>query len=80
MTEQQKKLQEIQALSFATHDLNLYLDLHPEDQSMAMLFDDYCKKKDNLTKSYEEEYGPFTVDSDIKRWVSSSWPWEVKNV
>ena len=80
---QQKKLYEIQAISFAAHDLNLYLDTHPEDQTMSTLLNDYLRKKRELTKSYEEEYGPLTIDSESMdsayNWIKK-WPWEVDNV
>lgn len=84
MTEQEKKLVELQEICFAAHDLNLYLDIHPEDQSMLMLFQDYIRKEEKLIKEYEATYGPMTVagNADAKsfKWVNSEWPWEVKNV
>ena len=79
----QQKLYEIQAISFAAHDINLYLDTHPEDQTMSTLLNDYLKKKRELTKSYEEEYGPLTIDSEYMdstyNWIQE-WPWEGNNV
>ena len=39
--EQEKMLYELDSISFAAHELNLYLDMHPEDQSMVTLFNDY---------------------------------------
>ena len=81
--EKEKKLMELQEVSFAAHDLNLYLNTHPEDQSMFMLFQDYLRKKENLTKEYESIYGPLTVmgmiNSNNFNWINN-WPWEVKNV
>ena len=58
-----------------------YLDTHPEDQSMVTLFNDYRKKKAELTREYEESYGPLTVGSDVMEgntysWIHSPWPWE----
>ncbi len=84
-TEQEKRLQEIQAISFAEHDLNLYLDTHPEDQSMVTLLNDYRRKCTELTKNYEEQYGPLTVSSEAMEsntysWINSPWPWEDNNV
>ena len=81
--DQERKLQELQSITFAAHDLNLYLDTHPEDQSMITLFNDYRKKKDELMKSYEEQYGPLTVgsatmDGNTYSWMNSPWPWEVR--
>lgn len=84
-TEQEERLLNIQAISFAAHDLNLYLDLHPEDQSMLMLLNDYINKKENLVKEYEIKYGPITLESSSNSkenfsWIDSPWPWEVNNV
>ena len=80
-TEQAKRLQEIQTISFAEHDLNLYLDTHPEDQSLVALLNDYRRKCMELTKNYEEQYGPLTVNSDAMEsgtysWINAPWPWE----
>ena len=52
---------------------------------MATLFNDYRKKKEMLTKEYEEKYGPMTVGSETMEnstfeWVNSPWPWEGYNV
>lgn len=79
--EQEKLLYDLQAICFAAHDLNLYLDIHPEDQSMLMLFNDYRKKANELTMEYEKKYGPITVssnqmNSNIFDWENSPWPWE----
>ena len=83
--EQEKMLYELDSISFATHELNLYLDLHPTDQSMVTLFNDYRRKLEELTKNYESMYGPLTVNSNEMEnktfsWVNTSWPWEGKNV
>ena len=82
-TEQEKKRYELQAMCFAAHELNLYLDTHPNDQSMMSLLNDYRRKAEDLTKAYEEKYGPLTVSSSgmensAYSWIESPWPWEVK--
>ncbi len=84
--EKEKKLFELSAIAFAAHELNLYLDLHPEDQSILALFNDYRKKSNELIREYEEKYGPLTVSSNSLEgkntfvWEKDSWPWEGKNV
>ena len=85
MNEQEKLLYELDSIGFAMHDLNLYLDMHPEDQSMVALFNDYRRKLEELTKNYESMYGPLTVNSNEMEnktfsWVNTSWPWEGNNV
>ena len=84
-SEQEQRLYELDSISFAMHDLNLYLDMHPEDQSMVVLFNDYRRKLEELTKNYESMYGPLTVNSNEMEnktfsWVNTSWPWEGNNV
>ena len=79
--EREKRLFEIQSICFAAHELNLFLDTHPDNQSMLALFNDYMRKEKELTKEYERMYGPLTVDSiddneNIFKWVEEKWPWE----
>ena len=84
-SEQERMLYELDSISFAAHELNLYLDMHPEDQSMVTLFNDYRRKLEELTKNYESMYGPLTVNSNEMEnktfsWVNTTWPWEGSDV
>ena len=79
--EQERLFLELSRNHFAAHELNLYLDLNPDDVSMIRLFNDYREKCDQLTKEYERKYGPLTVKSDVLNqdpfmWEKSPWPWE----
>ena len=71
---------ELSRNAFAAHEMNLYLDLHPEDRTMLSLFNDYKDRENKLMKEYETKYGPLTVSSDNMNnsfsWVYSNWPWE----
>ncbi len=80
---QEQKLLTLQTIAFAAHDLNLYLDIHPEDQSIVELFNDYKRQLIELTNEYEIKYGPITVNSNNSNgftWEKSPWPWEGYNV
>ena len=69
------------ALSFAINDLNLYLDLHPENKEMFNLFKKYVEEKELLCKEYEKIYGPLEITGDkgMKyNWLDSPWPWDNK--
>ena len=81
---QERKLYELSAICFAAHDLNLYLDMHPEDRSMFMLFMDYQKQANRLIEEYERNYGPLNINSEEMNksftWESDKWPWEDRNV
>lgn len=72
------KLYNIIALCFAINDLNLFLDLHPEDQENLQLFKSFVKQKEKLEDKYVKEFGPLKleqVEGKSFNWVSS-FPWE----
>ena len=80
-TEKEKLLLDIGRLSFAAHDLNLYLDLNPNDESMLALFNDYRKQADSMISEYESKFGPLNISSNSLetgpfKWINSPWPWE----
>ena len=82
ISEKDRLYLELVSTCFAAHDLNLYLDLHPEDITMVALFNDYRMKENELKRKYESKYGPLTVNSDSSvmdntfMWVKDVWPWE----
>lgn len=82
MNEQAELLTYIDALSFATTDLNLYLDNFPNNQEMLGLFNQYNIELEKMTKEYERKYGPLfansTTNNDVWAWDSCPWPWENK--
>ena len=83
MNEQAELLTSIDALCFACIDLNLYLDLYPDDKSAIELFNIYRDEKKNLEKEYESKYGPLFISSDALNtfpwaWDNSPWPWQNK--
>ena len=82
--EQQKLFLELSKMAFAAHELNLYLDLNPDDETMLSLFNDYRTRVNNLMMEYEKKYGPLTIASDSLSssflWEKQDWPWEGGNV
>lgn len=81
--EQQKLFLELSRMAFAAHELNLYLDLNPDDETMLSLFNDYKKRANNLMMEYENKYGPLTISSDNLSsflWEKQDWPWEGGNI
>ena len=81
-TEQEKMFLELARVAFAKHEINLYLDLHPDDTSMITLFNDYRERELMLLKQYEDKFGPITNNSETLNqtpfmWVKDGWPWEV---
>ena len=68
----------IMELDFAINDLNLYLDLHPEDKDMFALFKKYIKEANRYKEEYINMVGPLCitdVTSNSYNWLSD-WPWE----
>lgn len=79
--EKDRMLLELSRLSFAAHELNLYLDLHPNDVSMITLFNDYRQRADEVMRQYEKKYGPLNISSNSLdqtpfMWEKGTWPWE----
>lgn len=79
----QQALLDVQINAFIAHELNLYLDMYPDDQQMLRLFNEFSKKTKESTKAFENRFGPLTVmDSSNQipfNWTQSPWPWEYQN-
>ena len=77
-SEQDEMLFNISEYAFMMHDLNLYLDVFPDDSDALNIFNEYRNKTNELITKYERKYGPLCVKSsdDNKRfnWVNK-WPW-----
>lgn len=78
--ERDSLLGQIQMYKFACIDLNLYLDVYPNDVRALQLLREYVKEEKELCKEYEKMFGPLTLDSVNDKtfnWIDSPWPWEV---
>ena len=69
-------------LSFAINDLNLYLDIHPEDERMYELFKKFCVMYQECLNEYESKYQVLELFHDIygKYTWYKGFPWEDKYV
>lgn len=81
--EQARTLTYLDALCFAMTDINLYLDMYPNDRDMLELYNQYRIEKDKLSEEYQNKYGPILTDSNAMarypfEWIKSPWPWEGK--
>lgn len=81
MNEQAQLLTYVDFLSFAAHDINLYLDNFPNDRDMIELYNHYQTETKRAIKQYESAYGPLYVSSNATSkypwsWNSLPWPWE----
>ena len=79
--DKERLLYQVMAYSFAINDLNLYLDLHPDNKRMLDLFKKYVKEEKELCNEYVNKYGPLEVN-EVKGqkfdWINSPWPWETR--
>ena len=80
VNEQAKMLTTLDALCFALTDLNLYLDIYPDDRDMLALFNQYREQVNNIMTTYENKFGPLTINSNANNtypfiWINNPWPW-----
>ena len=71
-------LYKIMEVDFAINDLNLYLDLYPEDEKVYEKFKMYTKECMNLKDEYSKMYGPLVLEQteyDNYKWTDK-WPWD----
>ncbi len=71
-------LYEIMELEFAVYDLNLWLDIHPDDKKIYTIQKEYMKKLANCESVFVNKYGPLEITDNIyedNKWVNN-WPWE----
>ena len=67
--------------SFVLGELDLYLDINPNNQSLINLYNNYLSEYNKYLLEYEKNYGPISLDSSYLNsnswlWIKSPWPWE----
>ena len=77
----EKLLLEIMQNAFYAHELNLYLDIYPNDANRIKLYNEYNKKTNDLISKYNNTYEPLTLSGNELNevpwsWEDSPWPWE----
>ncbi|MFI3206926.1 MAG: spore coat protein CotJB [Clostridia bacterium] len=81
MSDKQAQKRKIDAYKFASWELHLFLDSHPENCEAARKQSEYQKMITKLTKEYESQYGSLAETSDNSsryEWINSPWPWEIE--
>lgn len=78
INDQAELLTKVDAYCFACHDLNLYLDTHPNDKDMFNLFKELSADSNKAIFEYENKYGPLFVGNSSFPWSwnDSPWPWD----
>ena len=69
----------IQQLTFKIIDLNLYLDVHPDDEFIYMEFKKTVEELNRQKDLYEKNYGPLCASETLYynsyKWLKNPWPW-----
>ena len=81
MNEQAELLTYVDMFTFGMVDLNLYLDLYPNDKEALQLFNEYRMQAEDYAQKYESKYGPLSLTSNSLNtfpwaWDNAPWPWE----
>ncbi len=84
-SQQEEMFLRMSEAEFAAHDLNLYLDLYPNDGNALDLFNRYRKEANRLMMDYEEKYGPILISSDSLDtspflWQTQIFPWNMEGL
>jgi spore coat protein JB len=80
MSEQERLMRRINSYQFASWELHIYLDTHPNDCKAAKQLEEYRKMTDELVAQYETTYGPMHMNSSRTSryaWISDPWPWDL---
>ena len=76
---QGKELLKIRELSFAVIDLNLKLDIEPNNKELFRLFKLYNEELNDRIKDYSDKYMPLELcetNGESFDWINNPWPWE----
>ena len=72
-------LKEVMALCFASHELQLYLDTHPEDREAFDTLREMLALTAEAKRRYTAKYGPLSPadleNSQSFDWLDNPWPW-----
>lgn len=84
-SEQEEALLNLNQMQFAMHDLNLYLDVYPNDTNMMNQFTIFRNSYNRLLTDYENKYGAINVNSETLNttpfgWVDQKWPWDRRSM
>ena len=77
--EREAKLLNVMQYEFAVNDLNLYLDIHPEDKNMLNILEKMIEELNEAKEEYINNYGSLNVcDTNGEKfdWIDSPWPFD----
>ena len=65
----------IQTHDFVLKDINLYLDVNPNDNCMIRKYNEYLNRRNELVKDYENKYGPIVLTMSSRSLERTPWSW-----
>ena len=75
-------LSRLQAVSFAAHELELYLDTHSDDREAFEMYKTFLDLKQEAKDKYTEKHGADCTDGLINAksftWTEDPWPWDYR--
>ncbi len=81
---QAELLLNIDWLYFSLLELNLLLDVYPDNTDIISVFNNYVNGYNELVQTYEKNYGPLNINSEnnsnVFNWEKLPWPWEMEDV
>lgn len=75
-------MEQINEVSFAVNDVQLFLNTHPNNEDALEYFDEFQRCRNHALREYARYYGPLTIDTldadetDRWTWIHSPWPWQ----
>lgn len=79
MTKREALLKKISTYQFAAHDLQLYLDTHPNDSDTIEKMNRFKAQVKPMVEEFEEKFGPLTKrveNGNNWNWIKAPWPWD----
>lgn len=77
--DREAKLYNVMSYTQTINDMNLYLDVHPEDSNALKYLEELIKEEENAKREYVNSYGPLNIcdtKGDKFEWLDSPWPWD----
>jgi len=83
--EKEQLLLRLNEVCFYAHELNLLLDVNPDNKELLQKFNEYRNMSNDLLNQYESLYGPITMSSNSLNsypfaWSTTPFPWEKGSV